>query len=140
MSLELSSLQKGIKSLERAINVYKKESQIHAETTDLMLTLQAGVIQNFEFTYELSWKFIKRWIEENISTVAIDGVTRRELFRQGAENKLIVDVEKWMDFHKSRNFTSHIYDVEIAKEVFASSVEFLPYAQELLKRLEDNNT
>lgn len=140
MSLELNSLQNGIKSLERAINVYEKEGKTHAETTDLMLTLQAGVIQNFEFTYELSWKFIKRWLEENISTVAVDGVTRRELFRQGAENKLIVDVEKWMDFHKSRNFTSHIYDLAIAKEVFASSTEFLPYAKELLKRLEERNT
>lgn len=140
MSLELSNLQKFIASLERAINVYEKEGQTHAANTDLMLTLQAGVIQSFKLTYDLSWKFIKRWIEDNVSTVAVDGVTRRELFRQGAENKLIVDVEKWMDFHKSRNFTSHIYDVEIAREVFASSIEFLPYTKQLLKRLEENNT
>lgn len=27
-----------------------------------------------------------------------------------------------------------------AKEVFASSIEFLPYTKQLLKRLEENNT
>ena len=139
MSLEISSLKRGIASLERAINVVIAKQSDNKTSIDEMETIKAGVIQNFEFTYELCWKFMKRWIEENINSEIIDGVTRRELFRVSAENKLILDVTKWMDFHKARNSTSHIYDEKIADEVFAASVLFLPYAKDFLARLEERN-
>ncbi|MDR1086879.1 MAG: nucleotidyltransferase substrate binding protein [Endomicrobium sp.] len=28
-------------------------------------TICAGVVQNFEFTYELSWKYVQRYLEIN---------------------------------------------------------------------------
>jgi len=104
-----------------------------------METIEAGVIQNFEFTYELCWKFMKRWISENVNPEILDGVTRRELFRISAENKLIDDINKWMEFHKARNSTSHIYDSEVAEEVFIEAMEFLPYAKEFFIILEQKN-
>lgn len=139
MSLEISSLKKGIASLERAINVAVGKQADDKTSIDEMETIAAGVIQNFEFTYELCWKFMKRWIEENINSESIDGVTRRELFRVSTENKLILDVNKWMEFHKARNCTSHIYDEKIASDVFAASLGFLPYAKDFLMRLEQRN-
>ena len=45
--------------------------------------IKAGVNQNFKVTYELCWKFTKRWRENNIGATYVDGVTRRELFRLG---------------------------------------------------------
>lgn len=80
----------------------------------LQMTLKAG-IQNFEVAYELCWKFIKRWLEHNVSPNAVAGVSRRELFRYAAENLLIRDVDQWMDFHAARNKTSHIYDQAVAE-------------------------
>lgn len=44
-----------------------------------------------------------------------------------------------MEFHKARNSTSHIYDSEIAEEVFEASMSFLPYAKEFYKILENRN-
>lgn len=139
MGLEISSLKRGIASLERAINVGVSKQADDKTSRDEMETIKAGVIQNFEFTYELCWKFMKRWIEENINSEIIDGVTRRELFRVSAESRLILDVNKWMEFHKARNCTSHIYDEKIAEEVFTASVSFLPYAKEFLTQLEQRN-
>ncbi|MDR3312991.1 MAG: nucleotidyltransferase substrate binding protein [Oscillospiraceae bacterium] len=104
---------------------------------DMAETLRAGVIQSFEFTYELCWKFMRRWLEMNIAADAADGVTRRELFRLCAEQKLLDDVEVWMGFHFARNITSHVYDAEKAEEVLAAALAFLPVAENLLGRLEE---
>lgn len=139
MSLEISSLRKGIASLERAINVVVGKQADANTSIDEIETIKAGVIQNFEFTYELCWKFMKRWIEQNVNSDVIDGVTRRELFRVSAESRLIIDVTKWMEYHKARNSTSQIYDEKIAEEVFAAALSFLPYAKDFLNRLEQRN-
>ena len=139
MNLNLSSLKKAIVSLSKAIDVYGLIIKDDA-SEDLIETLKAGVIQNFEFTYELSWKFMKRWIENNISATIADGVTRRELFRLAAESKLIYDVELWMDFHEMRNISSHTYDEKISNKVFAITGKFLIEAKALLKELEEKNT
>ena len=101
--------------------------------------IKAGVIQHFEFTYELCWKFIKRWLETNVSATAVDGVTRRELFRLGAENRLIDDVEQWMRYHEARNLTSHIYQPEIAEKVYNTAHDFARDAARLLAALEARN-
>ena len=62
MALDLSSLQKAVNSFERAIKV--ADIMIKGDVdTDTEEVIRAGVIQNFEFTYELCWKFMKRWLE-----------------------------------------------------------------------------
>ena len=80
MKLDLSSLRKAVNSLDRAIRL--AATQIKGKVnTDQEEVIRAGVIQNFEFTYALSWKFMKRWLEMNVSGDAVDGVTRKELLR-----------------------------------------------------------
>lgn len=137
MKLDLTSLDSAVASLERSIHAAAAyEASLPAELRE---TVRSGIIQNFEVAYELSWKMMKRWIETNISTEAVDGVTRRELFRQAAENRLIGDVDLWMRFHSSRNETSHTYDQETAEEVGASAKEFASAAQSLLTALRERN-
>ncbi|MCL4233121.1 MAG: HI0074 family nucleotidyltransferase substrate-binding subunit, partial [Deltaproteobacteria bacterium] len=101
--------------------------------------IKSGVIQHFEFTYDLCWKFIKRWIETNTGPAVADGVTRRELFRMAAENRLVDDVERWMRHHDARNRTSHSYDPEIAEVVYQAARNFVGDARALLFALVERN-
>ena len=136
MILNLDSLKDSINALDRSIKVYNK---IQNDDNDLILTVRAGVIQNFEIAFEQSWKFIQRWLNENISPDITSGITKKELFRLAAKHLLIDDVEKWIKFKDARNSTFHIYSNDLSQEVFNEALKFLPYAENLLKRLEDNN-
>jgi len=121
--LDITGLHKAVSSMKKAMRVYAlRESEACEDEKEL---LRAGIIQNFEFTYELCWKFMKRWIAINISAESVDGVTRRELFRQAAENRLIADVDLWMKFHQARNQTSHIYDEDVAETTFLTASQSL---------------
>lgn len=138
MALDLSSLKKAIASLKNALNVAIPAS-LEAMPEDQQEVIKAGVIQNFEFTYELCWKFMKRWLEVNIGTAYVEGVTRRELFRLSVKNKLIKDVDQWMEYHDARNETSHTYDQDTADDIFQVAQTFFSDAFELLQVLEEKN-
>ena len=105
----------------------------------LQNAVRAGVIKHFEFTYEQSWLAIKKWLEINVSPNTGDGVTRRELFRLGWEQRLIDDVDSWMRYHRARNLTSHTYREATANEVYAVIPGFVEDAQLLLAALEVRN-
>ncbi len=138
MALDLSSLEKAVGMLKKAVDLTSPEN-LAAMTEDQQDLTKAGVIQYFEFTYELCWKFMKRWLEMNMGAVYVDGVTRRELFRLSAESGLISDVEQWMDYHHARNETSHTYARDTAEEIFQTAKTFLADAQTLLEHLEEKN-
>ena len=139
MILDLTALQKACFSLEEAVANACDKDFIDGLSDSQQKLIIAGVIQTFEFTYELSWKFIKRWLSENLGSIQVDGVTRRELFRLAAEHQLIKDVDEWMFYHAARNQTSHIYDEKIAQEIFETSKQFTHLATSLLKILETKN-
>jgi len=102
-------------------------------------TIIAGVIQNFEFTYELCWKFLKRFLGNELGSNYVDGVSRKELFRLGTEHHLISNIDNWFKYHDSRNETSHTYDKTTAQEVFEVATKFIKDAEELLANLEKRN-
>ena len=139
MALELISLRKAIEALDRALQATEFSDEFASFSSIVQETLHSGVIQNFEVAYEQAWKMMKRWIEANVGAEAADGVTRRELFRLAAEQKLIDDVDEWMSFHQTRNITSHTYDLETANDAYNDAVAFLPLVKDLLARLEAKN-
>lgn len=138
MALDLGSLRKAVDSLGRALKV--ASSQIKGKVdTESKEVIRAGVIQNFEFTYELCWKYIKRWLEINGVGAEIDGVSRKELFRIAAESRLISDVERWFEYHSARNETAHTYDPVKAGEIYSIAETFAADAKKLLRELEKRN-
>jgi nucleotidyltransferase substrate binding protein (TIGR01987 family) len=139
MPLDLESLRKAIFSLKQTMSVAAGMMALRPDDEALGNALRAGVIQNIEFTYELSWKFAKRWLEANVGAAYVDGVPRRELFRIAAENRLIEDVDIWMSFHAARNVTSHSYDASVARDVALIAPGLLAEAEKLLAAIEERN-
>ena len=137
--LDLSSLKKAVNALDDALTEAHNKAFMQKLTQKQVALIQAGVIQHFEFTYELCWKFMQRWLAENLGRVYIDGISRRELFRFAAEHRLIEKVEPWWHFHRARNLTTHVYDEEVAQEVFEAASQFLSQAKILLANLEARN-
>ncbi len=137
--LELEALENSILALDNSIEVYKKIYDINKNDKKLVDTLRSGVIQNFEVSFEQSWKFIVRWLNENVSYGIAQGVSKKELFRLAAEHLLIDDVSKWVEFKNCRNLTSHIYLQKTAEDVLKSALEFPLYVKYLFKILKEHN-
>ncbi|MEO5334932.1 MAG: nucleotidyltransferase substrate binding protein, partial [Magnetococcus sp. YQC-5] len=102
-----------------------------------LLSCRDGVIQRFEVAMDLSWKLLQRVLKERFS-LQIDLLrTKKDLFREAATYKLIIDTECWLDHYDSRNDTSHVYDEDVANDVFEHISEFLPDVRDLLIRLKN---
>ena len=137
--LDLTSLKKSINHYNELLNTAHDSTQTQSLPKIIQDAIKEAVIQNFEVAYELSWKMIKRWLEQNFSSDYVAGVTRHELFRLARESLLINDVDKWMVYHKARNETSHTYDAITAEEVFVLASEFIHDVKKLLVVLESKN-
>ena len=137
--LDLSSYDDATAALSRAIASAQNENNLRNCDAATNETIRAGVIHCFEFTYELSWKFMRRWLLENHNPDVVSGMSRKELIRLAAENSLIDDVTAWWRFGESRNKSSHTYHSDVAVDVFKTSVDMLPYALALQKTLHARN-
>ena len=73
-----------------------------------------GLIQAFEFTHELAWNLMKDWFDYQGNTdISGSRDATREAFRMG----LIQEGEIWMEMIKSRNQSSHTYNIDTALEI-----------------------
>ena len=115
-----------------------KNGLIHAKTE----LEQDGVIQRFEFTYELSHKMLKRFIEAtSANPQEADSMTFQELIRVGSEQGLLISGwDKWRDFRKARGTTSHTYDEAKAIEVLSVIPDFLSEAKYLYEQISKKNS
>ena len=137
MPRDLTSLVRSIKILRESVEDNLRNGSMFSPLQQE--TFRSGIIQNFEIVYELCWKTMKRWIEENVSPDVLFGAPRIELFRRAAENGLIDSVEQWMAFHQARNSTSHIYSAGIALEVYETAVRFVSEAETFLQNITVRN-
>lgn len=132
MKLSLTALKKSVASLSVAI-----QEQTDNLTPTQKLLHRDGIIQRFEYTYELCWKFMRRALKEAEGESRLDILANRhDLFRLAAQVGIIQDVTVWMTYHEARNRTSHIYDEVVAQEVFSVATTFIDDAKDLLEKLE----
>ncbi len=139
MPLHLDNLRDSIEALDELLTASEDDARMGRLSEIERIGIRAGVVKHFEITYELSWKLMARWLNTNVASDTADGVTRRQLYRLSAANKLISDVDRWMRHHDARNATSHIYDRKRAQQVHEPVRGFTHDARQLLKVLEARN-
>ncbi len=94
-----------------------------------------GLIQAFEYTYELAWNTIKDFFEAQGET-EIHG--SRDAFRLAFKRGLVEKGEVWMDMIRSRVLTTHTYNEDVAEKIATAIVEkYYPEFIALQTRLSD---
>lgn len=73
-----------------------------------------GLIQRFEFTYELAWKTLKEYLE---SIGIVDRNSPKAVMKEAFVQKLIEEEDTWLLMLKDRNYTAHVYNEELALEI-----------------------
>lgn len=75
----------------------------------------AGLVQTYEFTFELCWKTLK----DKLTFEGYEVNSPREVIKKAFEMSLLTDVDLWMEALESRNLFSHTYDSAIAEQAIA---------------------
>jgi nucleotidyltransferase substrate binding protein (TIGR01987 family) len=93
--------------------------------------IRDAAIKRFEYTFELTWKVLKK-------ILAVKGMevnSPRDVFREAAKDKLIVNLDKWFLYLEKRNLTSHVYKEEVAREVYSVISDFANDVRGVISRL-----
>ncbi len=100
--------------------------------------LGAATMQAFAFTYELSFKRLKRYLAlASPNPVEIDDWAFNNVIREACNQNLVWSgLPVWGEYRRSRGTTGHTCNEEKAEEVFAHLPDFLEDARYLLNRLQ----
>ncbi len=104
-----SNYRKALKKLGEAVDIL-----------DMSELEQEGLIQRFEYTYELAWKTMQDIVRErNPDFTGGPG----HVLEQSVEEGLIQDLDGWKSMKASREKTSHTYDEDTATEIAENVVD-----------------
>lgn len=132
---DITPLINAIARLDEGLARYRQD------ITDLQI--RDGLIQRFEFTYELSHKMLKRYLEfSSPDPTVFDGMNFQDLIRSANEKDVLLGSwTQWRTYRDMRSRTSHTYDEEIALQVVDGIPAFLQEAEflrnQLMERLSD---
>ena len=99
------------RALQRLDEALKKD----IASDDLYLD---GIIQRFEFCFELAWKTIQAFLAYD----GLPGNSPRSCIREGAKVGLIADAEGWLDMLEKRNLST-TYNEETARLIYHGLTE-----------------
>ena len=131
MTLDISPFTRAIQRLDEGMVRYL------TDTSDTQI--RDGLIQRFEFTYELSHKMLKRYLESaSPSPGEFDSADFPYLIRSANERGMLLgDWPQWKQYRDMRAKTSHTYDENIALAVVAGIPGFIEEALYLRDRLRE---
>ncbi|PCJ18796.1 MAG: nucleotidyltransferase [Candidatus Cloacimonadota bacterium] len=97
-----------------------------------------GLIQSFEYTYELAWNTVKDFYTFQGET-NIQG--SKDAFKLAFNRGLITNGDVLFETIKARQLTCHSYNEEVAEKIYSNIIKhyskvFLELSQELQKQIE----
>jgi nucleotidyltransferase substrate binding protein (TIGR01987 family) len=77
---------------------------------------RAGIIQLFQFTFELAWKVLKDYLEAEERHIEIN--SPRTVIQTALQSGLLSenDSYEWLEAHDARNILIHTYSEQLALE------------------------
>lgn len=129
MAVDISPFLKTVERLAAGLARYRTdENDSH---------LRDGLIQQFEFTYDVAHKTLRRVLEARAADPAeIDRMSFPTLIRTAFEQGLLEEGwPKWQDFREIRNITSHTYNEDLARKVANAIPRFLDEVRDLADKL-----
>lgn len=129
MAVDISPFLKTVERLTAGLARYRTdENDSH---------LRDGLIQQFEFTYDVAHKTLRRVLEARAADPAeIDRMSFPTLIRTAFEQGLLEEGwPKWQDFRENRNITSHTYNEDLARKVANAIPRFLDEVRDLADKL-----
>ncbi|MCK3658237.1 nucleotidyltransferase [Pasteurellaceae bacterium Pebbles2] len=129
--LDISPLTNAVARLNEGWQRYQQD------TSDLQI--RDGLIQRFEFTYEISHKMLKRYLSQIApDPEAYNNLPFQDLIRAGNATGLLKgEWADWRNYRDMRGRTSHTYDESIALDVVADIPKFLQEAIYLEQKLKE---
>jgi nucleotidyltransferase substrate binding protein (TIGR01987 family) len=104
------TLRDSLESLNDALDRFGEALAISAPDEIVM----DGTIQRFEFTFELFWKTLRRFLQQEGTDTGSPKNTLRHAYRRG----LLDQEQLWLDMLKDRNLSAHVYNAEMARQIF----------------------
>lgn len=99
---------------------------------------KAGLIQRFEYTWELGWKSMRDYL--SASGVVLQVPTPVNVFRAGNATNLIIDGDAWINALQARNQMSHEYDSDAFERIVLEIADrYLPMLENLAAKLENEH-
>lgn len=88
-----------------------------------------GIIQRFEYTFELAWKVLKDKMEND--GLVLDQISPKAVIKQAYAAKYINDPDTWLKMIGDRNLMSHTYDfVKFEAVIQSIADDYLPMLQD----------
>ena len=105
-----------IRYLQRFENYKKALSllEVACKNSPISLLEQDGIIQRFEYTFELAWKVLQDlFLYRGYEWISGPRLVIEQAFHDG----IITDGDLWFDMLRSRNETAHTYDEKVVGRI-----------------------
>ncbi len=109
--MNVDKLKQSMRSLSSALN--RLDEALQEDPTSNPFVVDA-TMQRFEFCLELFWKTMKRLLAYE----GIEATSPRETLKHAYQQHWLQDQEAWLDMLLDRNRTSHVYDEQMAWEIY----------------------